>query len=210
MLLRRRTTREDKLRWLRWCFLASGLALLAFVAYLALDSKIVQAYEIWRFEQAIKSSRPSRASDEPATHISQPQTVERVSIARGEVIGKLAITRLDVDVVVMEGVDAKTLRRAVGHIPGTAFPDSSGNVGVAGHRDTFFRELRNIRQHDEITLTTLTDAYRYQVESISVVGENESDVLKDSGGSTLTLVTCYPFYYVGPAPKRFIVRARRV
>ena len=143
----------------------------------------------------------------PQSHPAEPQ---HVPVFLGDVLGKLEIPRLGIAVVVMEGVDTKTLRRSVGHIPGTALPGAWGNVALAGHRDTFFRELRNIRQDDEITLTTLTGSHRYRVESTKVVGESDSEVLRDSGDAMLTLVTCYPFYYVGPAPKRFIVRARRV
>jgi sortase A len=102
------------------------------------------------------------------------------------------------------------LRRAVGHIPGTALPSEHGNVGISGHRDTFFRPLRNIRQDDEITLATLNGAYRYRVDTIQVVGPEDIKVLDSTTESMLTLVTCYPFYFVGPAPQRFIVRAHRI
>jgi sortase A len=110
-------------------------------------------------------------------------------------------------VIIVEGTEEKTLQRAVGHISGTALPGEQGKVGLAGHRDTFFRALRNIRQDDEVTLTTLSGSYRYRVDSIKVVAPQDGDVLIDSGGSVLTLVTCYPFYFLGSAPKRFIVRA---
>lgn len=112
--------------------------------------------------------------------------------------------------MVMEGIDSRTLRHAVGHIPGTALPGLQGNVGIAGHRDTFFRELQSLRKEDEITLTTLHGSYRYRVDSTLVVEPREIWVLKDTGEAILTLVTCYPFNYVGPAPQRFIVRARKI
>jgi sortase A len=110
----------------------------------------------------------------------------------------------------MEGTDRKTLRRAVGHIPTTPLPGQPGNVVITGHRDTFFRGLRNIHKDDEITLTTLHGIYRYRVELTEVVQPQDIAVLGPSKDSILTLVTCYPFYYVGPAPKRFIVRAHRI
>jgi sortase A len=112
--------------------------------------------------------------------------------------------------MILEGTDARTLRRAVGHISGTPLPGQPGNVGIAGHRDSFFRELRHVEQNDEITLLTLHGTYRYRVDSIRVVGPEETQVLDPSGNDTLTLVTCFPFYFVGPAPKRFIVRAQRI
>ncbi len=109
-----------------------------------------------------------------------------------------------------EGVDTLTLRRAAGHIPGTALPGQPGNVGIAGHRDRFFRPLRNIRRNDIITLTTLLGEYRYRVVSTKIVSPSDVGVLDPSVNEILTLVTCYPFYFVGSAPSRFIVRAERV
>ena len=108
------------------------------------------------------------------------------------------------------GDDAKVLRLGVGHIPGTALPGQGGNVGIAGHRDTFFRGLRNIHKGEQILLTTPAEDYLYTVRSTEVVSPEDVGVLKNQGRPTLTLVTCYPFYYVGPAPKRFIVQAVRV
>jgi sortase A len=109
--------------------------------------------------------------------------------------------------MVREGADEGTLSRAVGHIPGTALPGNIGNVGLAGHRDTFFRALRNIRSDDTIEVQTTAGTYRYKVKSTRIVAPRDVSVLQASGGETLTLVTCYPFYYVGSAPKRFIVHA---
>jgi len=127
----------------------------------------------------------------------------------GEPMARLEIPRLGLSVVVVEGVAGGDLRRAIGHIPGTAFPWQSGNVGIAGHRDTFFRCLRSIRCDDVITLTTLEKVYRYHVISTDVVHPRDVDVLAPGGNDSLTLVTCFPFYFVGSAPQRFIVRANR-
>jgi len=125
-------------------------------------------------------------------------------------LGRMDIPRLGVSVIVAEGTDDRTLQRAGGHIAGTAFPGQQGNVGIAGHRDTLFRPLRNIRQNDVITVTTLAGAYRYRVTSTEIVSPADVTVLESDGHEVLTLVTCYPFYFVGPAPDRFIVRAARV
>lgn len=130
--------------------------------------------------------------------------------ATNGLLGRMVIPRLGVSVIVAEGTDERTLRRAGGHIPGTSLPGQRGNVGIAGHRDTLFRPLRNIRQNDVITLTTLAGEYRYRVTSTEIVSPSDVTVLQADGHEVLTLVTCYPFYFVGPAPDRFIVRAERV
>ena len=116
---------------------------------------------------------------------------------------------LGVSVVVVEGTEESSLRRAAGHIAGTALPGQPGNVGIAGHRDTFFRPLRNVRHGDIIILATLRGEYRYHVVSTEVVKPDNVAVLRPNGHEILTLVTCYPFYFVGPAPDRFVVRAER-
>jgi len=112
--------------------------------------------------------------------------------------------------MVLEGDDARTLARGVGHIPGTALPGWSGNVGLAGHRDTFFRALHDIRLGDDILVTTLQDSYRYRVVSSEIVSPDETRILDASALPSLTLVTCYPFHFIGSAPKRFIVHAHLV
>jgi len=128
----------------------------------------------------------------------------------GGLIGSIAIPRLGLVATIIEGTDTTTLRRAVGHIPSTGLPGQAGNVGLAGHRDTFFRQLKDIRQNDIITLTTLGGEYRYRVVSTRVVVPTEVSVLNPAVNQVLTLVTCYPFYFIGSAPDRFIVRAERV
>src|SRR4029079_17504782 len=122
--------------------------------------------------------------------------------------GRVGIPRLGVSAIVRAGSDAKTLRLAVGHIPGTAFPGDAGNVGLAGHRDTFFRGLKNIRADDLISIATVEGTYTYRVERTTVVNPSDVWVLDPTDHGTLTLVTCYPFSYVGSAPQRFVVQAR--
>jgi sortase A len=124
--------------------------------------------------------------------------------------GRLEIQRLGISVLVVEGTGQTELRRAVGHIIGTALPGRPGNVGIAGHRDMFFRPLRKIQPGDMITLTTARGEYRYRVAYAKVVSPYDVTVLNPDGDEILTLVTCYPFYFVGSAPDRFIVRAARV
>ncbi len=133
-----------------------------------------------------------------------------VAIAPAAPFGRLEIPRLGLSAMVVEGVSPRDLKLALGHVPGTAFPGDGGNAGIAGHRDTLFRKLGGIRRDDTITLTTLRGVYRYQVDSTRVVEPSNVEVLDNNGGAELTLVTCYPFNYLGPAPLRFIVHARAV
>jgi sortase A len=126
------------------------------------------------------------------------------------VISRIVIPRLILSVIVAEGVDADTLQRAVGNIPGTALPGQPGTIGISGHRDTLFRPLQNIQQHDIITLPTLLGEYRYRVVSTKVTCPSDVAALDPSENEILTLVTCCPFYFVGSAPDRFIVRVERV
>ncbi len=126
------------------------------------------------------------------------------------VLGRIEIPRIGVAAIVREGVDDSTLAIAVGHIPGTARPGERGNMALAGHRDSFFRELRDIRLQDTIRIVTVEQSFEYVVDSTEIVGPEDTRVLDPTGGTVLTLVTCYPFTYVGHAPKRFIVRASLV
>ena len=131
-------------------------------------------------------------------------------LAPGSVLGRVQIDRLDVDAVILEGIDESVLRRAVGHFPGTRLPWQSGTVGLAAHRDAFFRELEGIRQGDKVRLVTEHGSWTYEVTSFDVVDPDAVHVLEDREASGLTLVTCYPFDYLGRAPQRFIVMARRL
>jgi len=112
--------------------------------------------------------------------------------------------------MVLEGDDDVILSEAAGHVPSTALPGGAGNVAIAGHRDTFFRALRNIRQEDVITLSTAGGTYQYRVESLDEVKPKDVQVLDASINPTLTLITCYPFNYIGAAPLRFVVKAAEI
>ncbi|HET9793425.1 MAG TPA: class D sortase [Thermoanaerobaculia bacterium] len=135
----------------------------------------------------------------------------RAKVADRTAIGLIEIRRLGMSAIIGEGDGEATLRLAVGHIPGTAFPGGIGNVGLAGHRDTFFRSLSRIRVDDEIRVTGEGGvAFVYRVNSRAIVDPSDVSVLEAGPNASLTLVTCYPFHYLGPAPKRFVVRAGRV
>lgn len=199
------------LRWARWMLFMFGIASLGFVAYSFVDAKMFQVYEDWRLDRALKNFHPPHTPPLTAAVPAslRPGDVHVTPVALGSAIGRIEISRIGVDAIVVEGTNGRALRRAVGHIAGTPLPGGSGNVAIAGHRDTFFRPLRNVQMNDEILLTTPGGLYRYRVDSMQIVAADDAEALSDSGEATLTLVTCYPFYFVGPAPKRFIVHAHR-
>jgi len=140
--------------------------------------------------------------------IPKPMPKAPPPLPEGTLLGRIVIPRLKMQTVVREGAGTETLDVAAGHIPGTALPGQTGNVGVAGHRDTLFRALRNIAKNDLIEFETPTGSYNYEVESTRIVKPQDVEVLESNGHAEITLVTCYPFNYVGSAPNRFIVKAR--
>jgi sortase A len=182
------------LQWTQRLLFTGAALLLGYCGFVAADTSIFQRRESRALEHLLENTM---ALSPPA------------SAARG-LIGRLEIPRLGLSVVFVEGDDPKTLRRAVGHIPGTPLPGDPGNIALTGHRDTFFRPLRNIRPNDVIVVTTLQGEYRYRVVSTKIVDPDNVSVLDSSDDQILTLVTCYPFYFVGSAPDRFIVRAERI
>jgi sortase A len=196
------------LRWTQFVLLAGAVSLLAYCGFILMDTWIFQKQERLQLERVLTDRQEANGGARRSAAVGSPKDPPQA--AAGSLIGRIDIPRLGVSVIVMEGNSRKTLRRAVGHIPGTALPGRPGNVGISGHRDTFFRPLRNIRQNDIITLTTLFGEYRYRVVSTKVVDLYDVAVLNPSVNEILTLVTCYPFYFVGSAPDRFIVRAERV
>ncbi|HUQ92754.1 MAG TPA: class D sortase [Bryobacteraceae bacterium] len=185
------------LRWAQRGLFGVAALTLGYCGFMILDAWSFQRMERRQFEELLSDRQ-------------QPKAVGSARAESGGLIGSIEIARLGLSVIVMEGTSSTTLRRAAGHIAGTALPGESGNIGISGHRDTFFRPLRNIRRDDVITVTTLRGEYRYRVVSTKVVGPAEVGVLGPSKREVLTLVTCYPFYFVGSAPDRFIVRAERL
>ena len=208
---------QSFLHRIRFLFFIIGFSALAYCGYVLIDAKLYQSYQTRRFQEELEASKPS-ANREPASSLLPPleqaKPVQTESVtptnSRLSPLGRIEIRTIGLSAMIMEGIDPRTLRRAVGHIPGTPLPGQAGNVALAGHRDTFFRALQNIREGDEITLQVLSGLYRYRVDSITVVDPGDRRVLNNSDGEILTLVTCYPFSYLGPAPKRFIVRAHRL
>jgi sortase A len=189
-------------RWrlMQALFLVIGMGSLAYVGWIYLNDYVYELDESKAFDRAREQRTPPISRSD---HI-LPQSAQTFR-------AKLVIARLHIATMVEEGVAEGTLRRAAGHIPGTALPGQLGNVGIAAHRDTLFRKLKSIRAHDRIALSTLTKDYDYEVTATAVVRPKDVSALSPTPGEkTLTLVTCYPFYFIGPAPKRFIVLARQL
>jgi len=178
-------------------FLIAGLALLDCYIWTQARAVLYQAYAERVFRNEVRQAREAPAAVPPR-------------MSRDELIGRLEIPRLGMRVMVREGDDEATLANAAGHLPSSALPGMPGNVAVAGHRDTFFRPLREVRVNDRIRFTTLRGTFAYRVESLRIVRPDDVSVLQASAEPVLTLVTCYPFRYVGSAPERFIVRARQI
>ena len=185
------STRMDILRGACYFFLAFGVLALGYAGFVSADSHAYQALEMKKFHQAGRLSEP---------HI----------LVEGDVLGEIQVPRLGLSAIVVQGDSPASLRRAVGHISKSALPGEWGNVALAGHRDTFFRPLRDIQKGDEIRFKTRERSFEYRVEWIEVVAPTDIRVLESSTGHDLTLLTCYPIHYVGPAPKRLVVRAREV
>jgi sortase A len=200
----RRTRTSKARRWIEALLLLAGLVAVGIWGWSYARRAVYQAWGNLVLNRRIEN-RPAATSPPGAI----PQA-KAPPLRNGSLIGRLAIPRLDMRAVVREGAGQDTLDVALGHIPGTALPGQSGNVGVAGHRDTLFRGLRKIEKDDVIEFQTPAGSYNYKVESTSIVKPDDVAVLRASGSSEMTLVTCYPFYYVGSAPDRFIVKARLV
>lgn len=197
--------------------LITGVLALAYCAVVLADSYFFQAFESWQFRSII-ANRLSR-DIHPSLVPVLPQTIPEKNLQQVDLskiygnrspMGELEIPSVGIRVMIFEGTDNQTLSRAVGHVSGTALPGPQGNVAIAGHRDTFFRGLRNLHKDDQIALTTLNGVYRYRVDFTQVVNPEDTYVLDESDDATLTLISCYPFNFVGSAPRRFIVRALRI
>jgi sortase A len=204
--------------WLERILLLVGIVCLGIWLLSWLDTRAFEARQNEVLEQTLAARRALAAKATPASETDALSSFQRAEKrpelpppGEGELLGRIRIPRVDITAVVVEGVGKTSLRRAAGHIPGTALPaQDDGNIGIAAHRDSFFRGLKDIRKDDTIELTTLDGTHRYRVEWTKIVQPTDTSVLAPTHEPALTLVTCYPFYYVGSAPKRFIVRAHRI
>jgi sortase A len=195
--------RLKPLRILRAGLFFTAIGCLSYYGWSVLDSTLQQERESRAFDTAREHAHAS--VNQPSTRRSPPSVSQTLSP-----IGRISVPRLHLRAMVEEGDDDATLSHAVGHVPGTALPGSSGNVAMAGHRDSFFRALNDLRRNDEIDVETLNASFRYRVDQITVVDPSNTSVLASTHEKTLTLITCFPFHYIGPAPRRFIVQATQI
>ena len=186
---------------LHWVTLLGGASLLAWPMLVTLESQITQ----WSGEHQLLAA--SQTAKETIVKASPRLSADKRRHPRGELLGRFEVPRLNLSYVVLAGTDNRTLDRSIGHVEGTADIGESGNIGIAGHRNTHFRKLEWILRDDEIKLSSPNAEFRYRVEWIRLFNPADLEVLDPSHGPALTLVTCFPFEYVGAAPLRFVVRA---
>ena len=189
----------DRARWLPTLLLLAGLVLLGRWADVTVAAQRYQA----EAERILEQLRARAHADHGAGRSGRTRDQ---ALAKG-IVGRLTIPRLGLRAMVGEGLSPRVLDRAIGHVPGSPFPGEPGNIGLAGHRDTYFRKLAGVRAHDLIRITTPDGEFSYRVVNTAIVGSHAGRLLRDQRFSGLTLVTCYPFNYLGSAPSRFIVRA---
>lgn len=218
-----------KLRTAQWLLIGVGVILVGLFLASLLHREVGSRADMEAFEEAKRARAnptPTVAAPEPTpepTKVPLPTDfpVDTELWAKGRIaqyeeslahdfdtpMAILRIPKIDLEVAVLEGTDDLTLNRAVGWIVGTATLETMGNFGIAGHRDGYFRRLKDIKVGDEIQLETLDGSLSFVIEDISIVKPSDVHVLDPTERPTVTLVGCYPFYYVGKAPQRYIVRA---
>lgn len=202
-----------------WILIASGAFFFVGGGLDYIESKRAQdaIAAQWNAEQSANVPVPdhSNYAQIPPESSREPNPSERAKSPQiaaaphpGAAIARLSIPRLHAVLYVIEGDDNNDLKRGPGHLTGSAMPGDPGNCIIAGHRDTHFRVLKNIQNGDEILLTRNGETWRYRVNELSIVSPDNVSPLQPSHTPVLHLITCYPFYYLGSAPKRFIVSAR--
>ena len=198
------------LRFAHRLFLWLGVAAMVYASGMAAYAVVYQRYQSWKFERALVTATAQNLKHEAATPkvIKAAIVEEAASLREGEVVGKLEVPRIGISVMVLQGIENDTLIVGAGHVPGTPLPGSDGNVAIAAHRDTFFRKLEGITVGDSIYFATVRRTYEYVVASTEIVDPEDTEVMESRARPELTLITCYPFYFVGAAPKRFIVHAQ--
>ena len=197
-------TRNELLRWLERGLFAVGIGLAAWCAAVLVEARFHSQLPIPPASKKLKVTQTVILPGDKGDPAPAPAP------SAGTLIGRLEAPTVKMSATVLEGSDDGTLSRGAGHIEDTPFPGQPGNVGIAGHRDTVFRPLRNIKVGDPMQLTTSDRLYRYKISKTVIVGPDDVYVLDPTREPTLTLVTCYPFYFVGHAPKRFIVQAQLI
>jgi LPXTG-site transpeptidase (sortase) family protein len=185
------------LRWTRRAFFIAGALAISYVALILLHAFFYQRAANTTLELQM------RAQEQHIVNLPGVVPIE------GDVLGRIEVPRLGLTVAILEGTTSRTLRLGVGHIEGTALPGEPGNSAIAGHRDTYFRGLKDIRNSDQILIQSATGLSRYEVDTVQIVEPGNIGVLAPSTGSSVTLITCYPFHFIGAAPERFVVHAHK-
>ena len=186
--------------WLQFLLWSVGVVLLGYCTY-----QWVRA----TYDQRAGSAAVDRMLVDQMMNQGEPVPAP-FTLHEGDLVGRLEIPRLETKAVIFEGTTNETLARGAGHYSKSAVPGEKGNVVLAGHRDSFFRSLQDIHEGDEVSLTTAQGRFRYIIDSTTVVNPDAVEVLRPTRGATLTLITCYPFRFIGNAPQRYIVRGRKV
>lgn len=198
--------------------LICGLCLLMFFSGFHIYNAVVSHAELARFKNLQAQKTPFQLSSvpiNPSFKLDFSLWSEKRIAAYEQTLAAqfdpplavLRIAKVRLEVPVLEGTDDLVLDRGVGHIPGTVLPGEAGNIGIAGHRDGFFRVLKDVKPGDAIDVVGTVHTDQYVVDQILLVRPEDVSVLQPRSRSSLTLVTCYPFYYVGSAPQRYIVQA---
>jgi sortase A len=185
--------------------IVAGALVLGFWGQLAWKQFCVQRSALHTLQREISRAKGTNTQNDAVLGSIRPLTRQ----TDAEIIGRLEIPRIHISVVVLEGSSQNVLDVAAGHVEGTALPGTVGNVAIAAHRDSFFHSLREIRTNDVIHLKTVMGDFQYMVENTEIVDPVDIEVLHRTVDPELTLITCYPFHYIGSAPKRFIVHARQ-
>src|SRR5580704_17087408 len=186
------------LTWSQRALFACGILLLGYCGFALADAWNFQRRANQDLDRQLRALRAQSQGQSQSLSPASPKAGSAAAPISNGLVGRITIPRLLLSVVVIEGVSKTALRHAAGHIPGTALPGEACNVGVAGHRNTFFRPLKDLRIKDNIQFATLNGNFQYEVESLRVVEADDVGVLAPLGENVLTLVACYPFYYVGP------------
>ena len=189
--------------WIERVLIAVGVALAAWCAVVLVEARFTRSLPPEQPPLKVTMTLPGEDENGAA----KPR-VQRSALKPGAVIGTLTAPRLQLSTPVLEGSDDGTLRKGAGHIEDTPYPGEDGNVGIAGHRDTVFRPLERAKVGDALELVTADRTYRYEITRTLITNPTNVEVLDPTGEPMLTLVTCYPFVYVGHAPRRFIVQAK--
>lgn len=192
---------------IHYLLLVAGFSALGYCVIVACQAS---RYQAWARRQLQKSSPEAGAPAKLSILLGTLPHVRQPVVSGTGLVGRVDIPGAHISAMIAEGVTARSLSVAVGHVPGTALPGQHGNTVFAAHRDTFFRRLGELQRGDVIRVRDIRAEYTYRVTFTSVVNPAETWVLLPASDEILTLITCYPFHFVGAAPKRFIVRARRV